>query len=188
MAAQGKEKLRAKVTLFYILKAAIMGVTIRDAKWVRGEVYITDQNIWFKHDRGFYKIPLKSIVRISRDERQNPSGQPEILVVDYILPDSQTATAYLAGDPRILTAVRYNLQPYVSGVKKVEVELTDVDKRVLYLLSTGVKSITELSFLLNVSEDKIRESIDRLRDKEYLDFAGGITEKGARYVARVLQR
>ncbi len=188
----------AKVDLTYIYKAVMMGNSLYSDNWEKGVLYLTNLNLWFSENGGWLTIPLQNITMIGRDvtdsirmKAQRTIGTSHVLLIDYIQPSSVVegatapATALLAGNEAIVNTLKTYLQP-MCGMPSKKQSLSDVDKKLLYMLYTGVNDLEKIVFFIGVDKDTLAESFKNLRDQGMCDISGTVTESGNKQIREMM--
>ena len=188
----------AKVDLTYIVKAVMMGKSLYSTDWQKGILYLTNMNIWFSQGEGWATIPLDSVSLIGREatgaiklKAQKATGMSHVLIIDYVAPSSvsqsssASSSAILAGPEPVINTLKTYLQPMCGTPTKVQ-SLSDVDKKMLYLLYTGVTEPQKLSFLIGTDMDHITKSFHTLREQGMCDAGGVLTSAGHNKVQELM--
>ncbi|WP_094226552.1 hypothetical protein [Methanolobus psychrotolerans] len=188
----------AKVDLTYIYKAVMMGNSLYSDNWEKGVLYLTNLNLWFSEGGGWITIPLKSITMVGREvtdpirmKAQRTIGTSHVLMIDYLQPSSvvegatASATALLAGNEAVINTLKTYLQP-MCGTPPKKQSLTDVDKKLLYMLYTGVNDLQKLVFFIGVDNDTLTNSFKSLREQNLCDTSGTLTEQGQKQIREMM--
>ncbi len=188
----------AKVDLSYIYKAVMMGNSLYSDNWEKGVLYLTNLNLWFSESGGWLTIPLKNITMVGREvtdpirvKAQRTIGTSHVLMIDYLQPSSvvegatASATALLAGNEAVINTLKAYLQP-MCGTPPKKQSLSDVDKKLLYMLYTGVNDVQKLSFFIGVDNETLATSFKNLRDQNMCDTSGTVTEQGLKQIREMM--
>lgn len=188
----------AKVDLTYIVKAVMMGNSLYSTDWQKGVLYLTNMNIWFSQGEGWATVPLKNVSMIGREvtsaikaKTQKATGTSHVLIIDYVAPSSvsQSSTAssiaLLAGPEPVINTLKTYLQPMCGTPPKAQ-SLSDVDKKMLYMLYTGVVDLQKLSFLIGTDMDTITTSFKTLQKNDMCNVGGALTDAGLKKVKEMM--
>ncbi len=188
----------AKMDLTYIEKAVMMGNSLYSTDWQKGVLYLTNMNIWFSQGEGWTTIPLKNVSMIGREvtgtikaKAMKTTGTPHILIIDYVQPSSvsQSSTAssiaLLAGPESVINTLKTYLQTMCGTSLKTQ-SLSDIDKKMLYMLNTGVVDLQKLSFLIGTDMDTITKSFQTLREHGMCDVGGILTTAGVKKIKEMM--
>jgi helix-turn-helix protein len=188
----------AKVDLSYIYKAVMMGNSLYSDNWEKGVLYLTNLNLWFSEGGGWLTIPLKSVSMVGREvsdpirvKAQRTIGTSHILMIDYLQQSSVVegatapATALLAGNEAVINTLKAYLQP-MCGTPPKKQSLSDVDKKLLYMLYTGVNDLQKLTFFIGVDNDTLAASFKNLREANMCDTSGKLTEQGQKQIKEMM--
>ncbi|MDY0386232.1 MAG: hypothetical protein RBT65_03705 [Methanolobus sp.] len=188
----------AKVDLTYIYKAVMMGNSLYSDNWEKGVLYLTNLNLWFSEGGGWITIPLKNISMVGREvadpirvKAQRTIGTSHVLIIDYLQPSSvvegaaASATALLAGNEAMINTLKAYLQP-MCGTPPKKQSLSDIDKKLLYMLSTGVNDPQKLIFFIGVDNDTLANSFKSLREQNMCDTSGALTEEGQKQIMEMM--
>lgn len=188
----------AKVDLTYIYKAVMMGTSLYSDNWEKGVLYLTNLNLWFSEGGGWLTIPLKNVTMVGREvtdpirvKAQRTIGTSHILMIDYLQQSSvvegatASATALLAGNEAVINTLKAYLQP-MCGTPPKKQSLSDVDKKLLYMLSTGVNDLQKLVFFIGVDNETLASSFKNIREQGLCDTSGTLTEQGLKHVRELM--
>lgn len=180
----------AKVDLNYIFKAVIMGTSLYSDNWEKGVLYLTNLNLWFSEGKGWFTIPLKNITMVGREvpntiriKTQRAIGTSHVLIIDYLQASSVSADSYassvalLGGNEAVINTLKAYLQP-MCGTPPRSQSLSDIDKKLLYMLYTGINDMTKLSFFIGTDTETLAGSFKNLRDQGLCDTMGKLTQEG----------
>jgi helix-turn-helix protein len=188
----------AKVDLTYIFKAVMMGNSLYSDNWEKGVLYLTNLNLWFSEGGGWVTIPLKNITMVGREvtdsirmKAQKAIGTTHVLIIDYQQPSnvvqgaSASAVALLAGNEAVVSTLKAYLQP-MCGTPPKKQSLSDIDKKLLYMLYTGVNDMQKLAFFTGADTQTLADSFKNLRDQNLCDNSGTLTEQGKKQVQELM--
>ncbi|MCD4703126.1 MAG: hypothetical protein K8R64_02300 [Methanosarcinaceae archaeon] len=188
----------AKVDLSYIIKAVMMGNSLYSDDWEKGVLYLTNMNLWFSLNGGWSTIPLGAVTMIGRQvdnsirkKAQLSVGTTHVLIIDYMQPSSVdqqkkvSSIALLAGKESLINTLKTYLQP-MCGIKPKTSSFSDIDKKLLYMLYTGVTDMSKLGFLMGVDTEALNNSFKNLIDLEYCDRIGSLTTQGLQKIKEII--
>ncbi|WP_406657706.1 hypothetical protein V7O62_03875 [Methanolobus sp. ZRKC2] len=188
----------AKVDLTYIFKAVMMGNSLYSDNWEKGVLYLTNLNLWFSEGGGWVTIPLQNITMVGREvtdsirmKAQRSIGTTHVLIIDYLQPSnvvqgaSASSSALLAGNEAVINTLKSYLQP-MCGTPPKKQSLSDLDKKLLYMLYTGVNDMQKLAFFIGADTQTLAESFKSLRDQNLCDNSGNLTEEGTKQIQEMM--
>jgi helix-turn-helix protein len=188
----------AKVDLTYIFKAVMMGNSLYSDNWEKGVLYLTNLNLWFSESGGWSTIPLQNITMIGREvtdsikmKAQRSLGTSHVLIIDYVQASSviqgatAPAVALLAGNEAVINTLKTYLQP-ICGTPVKKQSLSDIDKKLLYMLYTGVNDLQKLAFFTGADSQTLANSFKSLRDQNLCDNSGTLTEEGKKQITEMM--
>ncbi|WP_321420756.1 hypothetical protein [uncultured Methanomethylovorans sp.] len=188
----------AKVDINYIFKAVIMGTSLYSDNWEKGVLYLTNLNLWFSEGKGWFTIPLKNITMVGREvpntirmKAQRATGTTHVLIIDYLQVSSVSADSYasavalLGGNEAVINTLKAYLQP-MCGTPPRSQSLSDIDKKLLYMLSTGVNDMTKLSFFIGADSETLAGSFKSLREQGLCDTTGQLTPDGMKKLKEMM--
>ena len=188
----------AKVDMSYIVKAVMMGNSLYTNNWEKGVLYLTNLNLWFSQGEGWATIPIKNITMFGREptgtlrmKAQQATGSPNVLIIDYLHPSSvsqeasASSIALLTGPEPVINTLKAYLQPMCGTVKKTQ-PFTEIDKKLLYMLYTGVTDLQKLGFLIGADTDTLTESFQKLKDQDLCNAAGALTINGLNKIKEMM--
>jgi helix-turn-helix protein len=155
-------------------------------------------NLWFSEGGGWLTIPLKSVTMVGREvsdpiraKSQRALGTSHVLMLDYLQASSVVegatapATALLAGNEAVINTLKAYLQP-MCGTPPKKQSLSDIDKKLLYMLFTGVNDLQKLTFFIGVDNDTLAASFKNLREANMCDTSGRLTEQGQKQIKEMM--
>ncbi|MDW7733317.1 MAG: hypothetical protein SCH66_12935 [Methanolobus sp.] len=188
----------AKVDMTYIFKAVMMGNSLYSDNWEKGVLYLTNLNLWFSEGGGWVTIPLKNITMIGREvtdsirmKAQRTVGTTHVLIIDYLQASnvvqgaSASSVALLAGNEAVINTLKAYLQP-MCGTPPKKQSLSDIDKKLLYMLYTGVNDMQKLAFFIGADSQTLANSFKSLRDQNLCDNSGTLTEEGKKQIQELM--
>ena len=188
----------AKVDLSYILKAVMMGSSLYSDNWEKGVLYLTNMNLWFSEGQGWLTIPLQNITMVGRDvtdsirmKAQRAVGTTHVLISDYLQTSTVVqganapAIALLAGNEAMISTLKAYLQP-MCGTPPKKQSLSDIDKKLLYMLSTGINDMQKLAFFVGVDGETLTESYKNIRSQDLCDNSGNLTDEGRKRLQELM--
>lgn len=188
----------AKVDMTYIFKAVMMGNSLYSDNWEKGVLYLTNLNLWFSEGGGWVTIPLQNITMIGREvtdsirmKAQRSVGTTHVLIIDYLQASnvvqgaSASSVALLAGNEAVINTLKAYLQP-MCGTPPKKQSLSDIDKKLLYMLYTGVNDMQKLAFFIGADSQTLADSFKSLRDQNLCDNSGSLTEQGKKQVQELM--
>jgi helix-turn-helix protein len=179
-----RERLILRAPLKFILKASGGGVRYSDKEWADGIVFLTDKNLWFKVRDRYFKIPLARIESVSREPVVRVV-EGKVLVVDYDDGSAVAATALLLGAAHVINTLKHQIAFHTGKEPRIELRASDIDNKLVTLLSLGVRDWERLKFLLGVDDEKLKESFEKLKNWGLLEPTGRLSVEGIRYADKL---
>jgi len=189
----------AKIDMYYILKAVMMGNSLYSKDWEHGVVYLTNINLWFAQGKGWATIPLKNISMVGRQvsvsvaqAAKKAVGTSYVLVIDYSAPSTvaqgatTAAVAILAGPDAVINTLKSYLQPMCGCAPKTTQAVSEIDRKVLYMFYSGVVDLGKMVFLIGADLDTLKKSMETLKDNGLCDAKGELTSKGLTEIKKMM--
>jgi helix-turn-helix protein len=114
---------------------------------------------------------------------QRSIGTTHVLIIDYLQVSSISADSYassvalLGGNEVVVNTLKAYLQPMCGTPPRAQ-SLSDIDKKLLYMLYTGINDMLKLSFLIGTDAETLAGSFKNLRDQGLCDTMGKLTQEG----------
>jgi helix-turn-helix protein len=122
---------------------------------------------------------------------QRAIGTSHVLIIDYVQASSviqgatTPAVALLAGNEAVINTLKTYLQP-ICGTPTKKQSLSDIDKKLLYMLYTGVNDLQKLAFFTGADSQTLADSFKSLRDQKLCDNSGTLTEEGKKQIMEMM--
>lgn len=157
--------------------------------WHSGTVVLTDTKLLLPYENRWKDVPLSSIEMPGRrlDESAlkdvlETSGYPSVLVVDYAKQSTFskreiTSIVIFAGEKNAISDLTNQLESVVSLSKYKELKLTQSDKKLLYLLSEGIKERSIMLMVFGGKEEELQRSLLALQQAELCTKSANLTRK-----------
>jgi helix-turn-helix protein len=182
-----EERPILKAWLQFIMKASGGGVRYTDKDWKKGFVYITTKNIWFEQKTSdeYAYIPLEKIQLIGREmEISHPIGE-KMLVIDYDDGTTRTCSFLLSGHAHIVNTIKHQISILTGKGVRIEEKILEKEKKLIILLSLGVRDWERIKFLLGVDEKTLKKYFTVLIEDGLITENGALTIKGTRYADKI---
>ena len=189
----------AKIDLYYIMKAVMMGNSLYSKDWQHGVVYLTNINIWFAQGQGWATVPLTSVSMVGRQVSASVTqaakkmvGTDHVLIIDYNAPSTvaqgatASAVAIIAGPEAVVNTLKSYLQPMCGCAPKTTQAVSEIDKKVLYMFYSGVNDLNKMVFLIGADIDTLNNSLETLKDNGLCDAACTLTSKGLNEIKKMM--
>ncbi|MHC1586455.1 MAG: hypothetical protein ACXQTV_02790 [Candidatus Hecatellaceae archaeon] len=152
-------------------------------EWCRGYVILTHDTLYLQPPSGNYgfAMPLSYVARIERfSRRENLKHLPKnFMAAKLEVEDNHKNDVYsvIFSGPRSVMAPFWGKLLQQVRRLRVQEEYKDL-KRLLYLLSLGVKNLKSLSFLLNLEREKVLSYLLKLYRARLINRFGDLTDRG----------
>ncbi|RLI29604.1 MAG: hypothetical protein DRO46_02150 [Candidatus Hecatellales archaeon] len=181
-------------TLLYFLinKPSTSKMDFPVKEWCRGYVVLTSDTLHLQLPDGNYRLsmPLNVVVKA---ERLRKGGGLRFIPTNFMAGQLEVDSNHTGGDlySVILSGPRSVMAPFwdmlIQRLKKAKAQEENKDlRRLLYLLSLGVKSLQGLGFLLNMRQEKVLSGLSKLYKEGLIDSSGDLTEKGLRKLSEAV--
>ena len=169
---------------------------IRDL-WQKGTVVLTATELWLPKEDQWDILPLTAVEMFGRTLPASSmrdviatTGHTSVLVVDYTKQSSFgthafTSTIIFAGKKDAIVDMRARMARLLGLSRYRDLELTEHDKKLLYLLSEGVKKKPLLLRIFTGKKEDLQKSFDNLKHASLCAKSAALTSKGWDVVARI---
>ena len=169
---------------------------IRDL-WQKGMAVLTATELWLPKEDQWDILPLTAIEMFGRQLPASSmrdvlatTGHTSVLVVDYTKQSSfgtheVTSTIIFAGKKDEIVDIRAQMARLLGLSKYRDLELTEHDKKLLYLLSEGLKKKNVLLMIFDGKNEDLQKSFDNLKQAGLCAKSAVLTSKGWDFVARI---
>ncbi|MBN2111097.1 MAG: hypothetical protein JW705_08460, partial [Methanosarcinaceae archaeon] len=126
-----------------------------------------------------------------RMKAQRSIGTSHVLILDYLQASNvvkgatASSAALLAGNEAVINTLKAYLQP-MCGTPPKKQSLSDIDKKLLYMLYTGINDIQKLTFFTGADTQTLADSFKSLRDQDLCDNSGTLTEEGKKQIQELM--
>ncbi len=187
------EKLIAQAQVYYIVGYGRDRSVYDDKKWILGRVYLTNKRLLFKKLDRFIEVKYEDVLTIAERDKYPRISPPMGWARGNILEIKH----YEFGDKRhILTSlisanfdVTLKLRAILTKMigEKV-VEMTEMHKKVLLLLYTGMKDNILISYLLDIEINEVEKLIEDLKFRGLISSDLILTAEGTKVVDEIRRR
>lgn len=165
--------------------------------WRKGTIVLTDTELWLPEDDQWNILPLTAIEMFGRTlptsslrDVHDTTGYTSVLVVDYRKQSSfgtheVVSTIIFAGENVTIMELRVQLARMLGLSGYAELDLTEDDRKLLYLFSEGIKKKAILVMVFGDDKEKLRKSFNNLKKAELCTKRAELTGKGRDFMARL---
>ena len=165
--------------------------------WRKGTIVLTDTELWLPEDDQWNILPLTAIEMFGRTlptsslrDVHDTTGHASVLVVDYRKQSSfgtheVVSTIIFAGENVTIMELRVQLARLLGLSGYAELDLTEDDRKLLYLFSEGIKKKPILVMVFGDDKEKLRKSFNNLKKAELCTKRAELTSKGRDFMARL---
>lgn len=165
--------------------------------WRKGTIVLTDTELWLPEEDQWNILPLTAIEMFGRTlptsslrDVHDTTGYTSVLVVDYKKQSSfgtheVISTILFAGENVTIMEMRVQLARLLGLSRYAELNLTEDDRKLLYLLSEGIKKKAILVMVFGGDKEKLRKSFNNLKKAELCTKSADLTSKGRDFIARL---
>ncbi len=132
-----------------------------------GEIYLSISDIYFKEGEKWYEIPLKKLEEIEVLNKDPPE-------LEFKIPSLKVKVEGEYAEK--MMALRYLLLPYIEYYRE---KGDNKIRAVLKVWEMGIRRISAIADLLDLTESEVIDYIEEAREKNLLD-GNEITPKGKR--------
>ncbi|HIH69110.1 CheF family chemotaxis protein [Methermicoccus shengliensis] len=179
-----------RFAVYFLSPATRGGVVVKDSKWEKGYLSITDEAIWFLSPSKQLRISLNSLGSVGKDVRTIGGKQRVVLVVTHV-EKGEVITSFVLCPETTLEMLQNYLQQLIDMHKPKE-KLSDAEEQILTMVYTGVDSVS-IESILGVSTDELNRYFDRFVDLGLAKVVKirkevELTPKGAALVSEIMKK
>ena len=150
-----------RFAVYFLSPATIAGVIVRDSKWEKGYLSITEEAIWFLSPSKQIRIPFKNLGSVDKDVRTVGGKERLVLVVGHV-DKGEVVTSFILCPETTLEMLEDYLKRLIEK-HKPEVKLTEIEEQVAVMLYSGLDSVN-IENILGISTDDLNKCFDKLVD------------------------
>jgi len=147
-----------KFAIYFLYPATVGGVIVKDSKWEKGYLCITENAIWFLSPKRQIKIRLDSIGNVDMDVRTIGNKEWKVLVIGHVK-NSVVITGYVLCPETTLQLIKDYLNRLLEKTKP-KVELSEKEKEILMMVYSGLSSV-EIENMLGISTEELNKYFDK---------------------------
>ena len=144
----------------YFLSPAIRGgVVVKDSKWDKGYLSITEEAIWFLSPKNQTRIPFDSIGSVGKDIRTVGKKRRVVLMVTYV-EKGEVVTSFVLCPETTLEMLENYLKELIDQHKPKE-KLSEIEEQILTMVYSGVDS-AGIESILGITTEELNRYYDKL--------------------------
>ncbi len=187
------EKLIAQAQVYYIVGYGRDRSIYDDKKWTLGRMYLTNKRVLFKKLDRYIEIKYDDIISIAEKDKYPRISPPmgwsrgNILEIKhYEFGDKRhILISLISANFDVTLKLRAILTKMIGG--KI-VEITELHKKVLLLLYTGMKDNIMISYLLDLEIGEIEKIIEDLKFRGFISSDLLLTAEGTKVINDIKRR
>ncbi len=147
-----------KFAVYFLSPAIRGGVLIRDAKWEKGYLSITEGAIWFLSPSKQLRIPFDSLGSVYKDMRTVGKKRRVVLAITHV-ENSEVITSFVLCPETTLEMLQDYLKRLIDQHKPKE-KLSELEEQILTMVYTGVDSAS-IESMLGISTEELNACFDK---------------------------
>jgi len=136
-------------------------VVVKDSKWDKGYLCITDEALWFLSSSKQIRISVDSLGSVEKDLRTVGKKQRVVLVITHV-ENGEVITSFVLCPETTLEMLQNYIQNIIDKYKPKD-KLSEVEEQILTMVYTGVDSVGVES-ILGISTEELNKLYDKLVD------------------------
>ena len=150
-----------RFAVYFLSPATRGGVVVKDSKWDKGYLCITDEALWFLSSSKQIRISVDSLGSVEKDLRTVGKKQRVVLVITHV-ENGEVITSFVLCPETTLEMLQNYIQNIIDKYKPKD-KLSEVEEQILTMVYTGVDSVGVES-ILGISTEELNKLYDKLVD------------------------
>lgn len=147
-----------KFAVYFLSPATRGGIVVKDSKWEKGYLAISDEVFWFLSSTRVIRIPVHNIGSVEKDLRTVGDKQRVVLVVTH-LEGNEVLTSLVLCPETTLDMLHEYIRNFIDRSKPKE-KLSELEEQILTMVYTGVDSVSVES-ILGIKTEELNRLYDR---------------------------
>ncbi len=148
-----------RFAVYFLSPAIVGGVVVKDAKWEKGYLSITDEALWFLSPSKQVRIPLKSLGSVERDIRTVGKKERSVLMLKHV-ESGEVITSFILCPETTLEMLQDYLRRLIEKHKPKE-KLSEVEEQIIVMLYSGLDSAS-IESTLGITTEELNMYFDKL--------------------------
>ncbi len=148
-----------RFAVYFLSPATIGGVVVKDAKWEKGYLSITEEAIWFLSPKKQIRIPFSNLGSVGKDIRTVGGKERIVLVVGHV-ENGEVITSYILCPETTLEMLEDYLNRLIDK-SKPKAKLSEIEEQIAMMLYSGLSSV-DIESILGITTDELNNYFDRL--------------------------
>ncbi|ADB58426.1 CheF family chemotaxis protein [Archaeoglobus profundus] len=148
-----------RFAVYFLSPATVGGVVVKDAKWEKGYLSITDEAIWFLSPKKQIRIPFSNLGSVGKDIRTVGGKERVVLVVGHV-ENGEVVTSYILCPETTLEMLENYLNRLIDKAKP-KAKLSEVEEQIAMMLYSGLSSV-DIESILGITTEELNNYFDRL--------------------------
>lgn len=148
-----------RFAVYFLSPATRGGVVVKDSKWDKGYLSITDEALWFLSSSKQIRIAIDSLGSVEKDLRTVGKKQRVVLVVTHV-ENGEVITSFVLCPETTLEMLQNYIQNIIDK-NKPKGRLSEIEEQILTMVYTGVDSVGVES-ILGITTDELNKLYDKL--------------------------
>ncbi len=148
-----------RFAVYFLSPAFRGGVFVKDTKWEKGYLSITDAAIWFLSPAKQLRIPVDALGSVKQDVRTVGKKRRKVLAVTHV-ESGEVIVSFVLCPETTLEMLQEYLRKIIDAHKPKE-KLSEIEEQVLQMVYTGVDS-AGIESILGISTEELNAIFDKL--------------------------
>lgn len=148
-----------RFAVYFLSPATRGGVIVRDSKWDKGYLSLTDEAFWFLSKTRVIRIPVQNLGSVEKDIRTVGNKQRVVLVLTHV-EGSEVLTSFVLCPETTMDMLQEYIKNFIDRSKPKE-SLSEMEEQILSMVYTGVDSVSVES-ILGLQTEELNKIYDRL--------------------------
>jgi hypothetical protein len=148
-----------KFMVYFLSPATRGGVVVRNSKWEKGYMSVTDGAVWFLSPQKQIRISLSNLGSVERDVRTVAGKQRNVLVVGHVEGNEVLTSLLLCPETTLEMLQKYLLKLIEEHGNSEGLE--EMEEQIATLIYTGLDSVS-VEQMLGLSTEELNKYYDRL--------------------------
>ncbi|WP_290623208.1 MULTISPECIES: CheF family chemotaxis protein [unclassified Archaeoglobus] len=148
-----------RFAVYFLSPATRGGVVVKDTKWDKGYLSITDEALWFLSPSKQIRIAIQNLGSVGKDVRTVGKKQRVVLVLTHV-ENGEVITSFVLCPETTLEMLENYIQNIIESQKPKD-KLSELEEQILTMVYTGVDSVGVES-ILGITTEELNELYDKL--------------------------
>lgn len=150
-----------RFAVYFLSPATRGGVVVRDSRWDKGYLSITDEALWLLSSSKQIRISIDNLGSVEKDIRAIGKKQRVVLVITHV-ENGEVITSFVLCPETTLEMLQNYIQNIIDQNKPKD-GISEIEEQILTMVYTGVDSVSVES-ILGITTDELNKLYDKLVD------------------------